>query len=64
MIVTETETRKPEESNSKYKFVEFIQVSCKISFQMDVTVLIVAKQAGNICINGVYVKSLSLKGSN
>jgi hypothetical protein len=52
-LVTEMETREPEEGRIVRKIYSFVQVGYKFGQHMDVSILVGSRQAGNICIGGV-----------
>lgn len=52
-LVTEVETKEPEEGRKVRKLWSFIQLGYKIFQNTDLSLLIGSRQAGNICIGGV-----------
>ena len=52
-LVTEMQTKEPEEGEEKRKFWGFVQFGYKIGQHSDVSILLGTRQAGNICIGGV-----------
>lgn len=52
-LVTEMQTKEPEEGETKRNFWGFIQFGYKIGQHSDVSILMGTRQAGNICIGGV-----------
>jgi hypothetical protein len=52
-LVTEAETKEPEEGRIVRKVWSFIQFSYKIFQNTDLSLLVGSRQAGNICIGGV-----------
>jgi hypothetical protein len=52
-IVTEVETKEPEEGRNLRNLWSFIQVGYKIFQNTDLSLLVGSRQAGNICIGGV-----------
>jgi len=52
-LVTEMQTKEPEEGETKRKFWGFVQFGYKIGQHSDVSILMGTRQAGNICIGGV-----------
>lgn len=52
-IVTEMQTREPQEDRLVRKLWSFIQFGYKLSNHTDLSLLVGSRQAGNICIGGV-----------
>jgi hypothetical protein len=52
-LVTELETREPEQGNIVRKFWDFLQFGYKLGYHTDISLLVGTRQAGNICIGGV-----------
>lgn len=52
-VVTEVETKEPEEGRIVRKLWSFIQLGYKIFQNTDLSLLVGSRQAGNICIGGV-----------
>ena len=52
-LVTEMQTKEPEENRTIRKFWGFIQFGYKLSYHTDLSILFGTRQAGNICIGGV-----------
>ncbi|MFZ1280157.1 MAG: DUF6029 family protein, partial [Ignavibacteriaceae bacterium] len=52
-IVTEMQTREPQEDRVVRKLWSFIQFGYKLSNHTDLSLLVGSRQAGNICIGGV-----------
>lgn len=61
-IVTEMETREPEEGRTVRKFWGFLQAGYKIGYHTDISLLFGTRQAGNICIGGVCRYEPAFKG--
>ena len=52
-LVTEMQTKEPQEGETKRNFWGFIQLGYKVGQHSDVSILFGTRQAGNICIGGV-----------
>ncbi len=52
-LVTEMQTKEPEEGNVVRKIWSFIQFGYKLGNHSDISLLIGTRQAGNICIGGI-----------
>lgn len=52
-LVTEMQTKEPEEGNVVRKIWSFIQFGYKLANHSDISLLIGTRQAGNICIGGI-----------
>ena len=52
-VVSEMQTKEPEEDRLIRKFWNFIQFGYRLSEQIDLSLLVGSRQAGNICIGGV-----------